>query len=338
MALSPIRHPQKDFFVLDIADVVPKDDTVSMEHPLFSLATKPDMRHLSYGSGDNELKIEPSGRGLPTIFDKDILIFCISQLMHRKNQGKPIGKRVRFSGRELLMATNRPTNNLGYQRLEAAFARLRGTNFITNIKTGDKKEVQIFGLIDKGGFVYKDQKGFKLDYCEVVLSDWLMRAIESNEVLTIHEDYFRIRRPLERRIYELCRKHCGKQPQWQIFLENLQNKTGSNAPEWRFRRNLREIIKEDATPDYRLSLNDYDLVTVTPRKTVKAVPDFIKEHHIPEDAEDAARMIAREKGFDYYALKSDWLAYANEQAASGKPVRNVGKAFVGWCKNKKSLR
>jgi hypothetical protein len=46
MSLFPDRHPQKDFFILDIADVVPKDDTASMEHPLFSLATKPDMRHL----------------------------------------------------------------------------------------------------------------------------------------------------------------------------------------------------------------------------------------------------------------------------------------------------
>lgn len=48
MSLFPDRHPQKDFFILDIADVVPKDDTASMEHPLFSLATKPDMRHLLY--------------------------------------------------------------------------------------------------------------------------------------------------------------------------------------------------------------------------------------------------------------------------------------------------
>ena len=48
MALLPDRHPQKDFFILDISGVVPKDDTASMEHPLFSLATKPDMRHLFY--------------------------------------------------------------------------------------------------------------------------------------------------------------------------------------------------------------------------------------------------------------------------------------------------
>lgn len=79
-----------------------------MEHPLFSLATKPDMRHLVYQNGENRLEIVPSGLGLPTIKDKDILIFCISQLMHMKNRARRSGKRVRFSARELSISTNRP--------------------------------------------------------------------------------------------------------------------------------------------------------------------------------------------------------------------------------------
>ncbi|WP_375244921.1 replication initiator protein A [Sphingomonas parapaucimobilis] len=114
MSLLPDRHPNLDFFVLDIADAVPKDDMASMEHPLFSLATKPDMRHLEYRNGDNVLKIRPSGLGLPTIFDKDILIFTISQLMARKNRGEPIGDTVRFSARELSVATNRPIGGNHY--------------------------------------------------------------------------------------------------------------------------------------------------------------------------------------------------------------------------------
>ena len=338
MVLSRIKHPQKDFFFLDISDVVPKDDNATMEHPFFSLATKPDMRELHYKSGENEITIRPSQLGLPTIKDKDVLIFCISQLMHRKNRGEKIGKSLRFSGRELLVATERNTDGREYKRLENAISRLQGTQFVTNIKIDDDtRQTQIFSIIDSGGFVDKGPQR-RLDHIQINLSDWLMDSIERNQVLTLHRDYFRIRRPLERRIYELCRKHCGKQPQWQISLEKLQNKTGSNAPVRRFRYNLQKIIKEDETPDYQLSLSDYDIVTVKPRQTTKSIPDFIKEHHIPEDAEDAARFIAREKGFDYYALKSDWLAYANDQAASGKPVRNVGKAFVGWCKNKKSVR
>ncbi len=216
MPLLPDRHPQKDFFILDIADVVPKDDTASMEHPLFSLATKPDMRHLVYQNGENRLEIVPSGLGLPTIKDKDILIFCISQLMHMKNRGEKIGKRVRFSARELSISTNRPIGGNHYKRLEQAFKRLQGTQFTTTIRTGGKREVRIFSLVDEAGFVMQEEGIWRLDYCEVVLSDWFMRAIEANDVITISNDYFRLRRPLERRLYEIGRKHCGGQPKWHM--------------------------------------------------------------------------------------------------------------------------
>lgn len=332
MALFPRRHPQKDFFVLDIADVVPKDDTASMEHPLFSLATKPDMRELTYGTEENSILIMPSGMGLPTIFDKDILIFCISQLIHRQNQGLPIGKTVRFSARELSIATNRPIGGNHYKRLEQAFMRLRGTTFKTNIRTGGKVETRIFGMIDEGGFIMKDDGSYRLDFCEVVLSDWLMRAIEGSEVLTLSEDYFRLRRPLERRIYEIARKHCGHQERWNIGLEKLQLKTGSSAPLKRFRHNLRQIIEEDHTPDYRIELTDTDQVIFRPRKALKN-PDA-SLLLISAGAEEKARTIAREKGWDYYALEQEWRDFAR----SKKPPRDPDSAFLGFCKKKEKLR
>ena len=336
MALLPVRHPQKDFFVLDLADVVPKDDAASMEHPIFSLATKPDMRHLEYRAGDTVLKIRPSAKGLPTIFDKDILIFCVSQLMARKNKGEPIGNRVRFSARELLVATNRKTGGNSYQRLEDAFARLQGAQFVTNVKTGGRGETRFFSLIESGsGFVYHDDDRFRLDYCEVILSDWFMRAVESAEVVTISSDYFRLRRPLERRIYEIVRKHCGKSPKWQVGLEKLQAKTGSNAPLKRFRHNVREIIEQDDTPFYRLELDDKDLVTVRPRSAkVELTPKLI----IKEWADEKAREIAREKGWDYYVLRQNWMDFALAETARGNPPKNAGAAFVAYCKKAKNQR
>lgn len=335
MALLPDRHPQKDFFILDIADVVLKDDMASMEHPLFSLATKPDHRHLEYRGGGNRLKIIPSGVGLPTIFDKDILIFCISQLMHKKNRGEPIGNRVRFSGRELLMATNRPTNNLGYQRLEQAFHRLRGTNFQTDITTGNKRETRIFGLIDEGGFVMKEEGEWRLDYCEVVLSDWVMRAIEGDEVVTISNDYFRLRRPLERRIYEIARKHCGSQKRWHINLAKLQDKTGSNAPLKKFRLNIRQIIEGDHLPFYTLELTPDDLVIFRPRQNRMTLGANIV---LPEWAEEKGREVAREKGWDYHALRANWMDFAHEATGKGNPPKNAGAAFVAYCKKQDALR
>lgn len=332
MALLPIRHPQKDFFVLDISDVVPKDDTASMEHPLFSLATKPDMRHLVYQSGENKLEITPSGLGLPTIFDKDILIFVVSQLMHKQNQGEKIGKRVRFSARELSIATNRPIGGNHYKRLEQAFKRLQGTQFTTSIRTGGKREVKIFSLVDEAGFVMQAEGAWRLDYCEVVLSDWFMRAIESNEVVTISNDYFRLRRPLERRLYEIARKHCGKQKRWQIGLSKLQEKTGSNAPLKKFRLNIRQIIEDDHTPFYRLELTPEDLVIVRPRAPHEQVTPMIL---LPVWAEDKARQIATAKGWDYHALLQEWL---NWTATKEHPPKNAGAAFVKFCEKKPALR
>jgi len=335
MSLLPDRHPQKDFFILDISDVVPKDDTASMEHPLFSLATKPDMRHLVYQNGENRLEIAPSFLGLPTIKDKDILIFCISQLMHRKNRGEKIGKRVRFSARELSIATNRPIGGNHYKRLAQAFKRLQGTQFTSSIRTGNKREMRIFSLVDQAGFVMQEEGEWRLDYCEVVLSDWFMRAIEANEVVTISNDYFRLRRPLERRIYEIARKHCGEQKKWQIGLVNLQNKTGSNAPLKKFRLNIRQIIADDHMPFYRMELTADDLVIFRPR-TAKAT--LSQSINLPEWAEEKARGIAREKGWDYHALRANWMAFAQNETVKGNPPQNSGAAFVAYCQKQQSVR
>jgi len=302
---------------------------------MFSLATKPDMRHLLYKSGENSLEIIPSSLGLPSIKDKDILIFCISQLMHRKNRGEEIGKRVRFSARELMMATNRNTDGREYKRVEKAFQRLQGTQFKTSIRTGSKKEVRIFSLIDEGGYVMREEGEWRLDYCEVVLSDWFMRAIEANEVVSISEDYFRLRRPLERRIYEIARKHCGSQKRWHINLAKLQDKTGSNAPLKKFRLNIRQIIEGDHLPFYTLELTSDDLVIFRPRKNrVTIATDIV----LPEWAEEKAREIAREKGWDYHALRANWMDFAHEATGKGNPPKNAGAAFVAYCKKQDTLR
>ena len=46
---------------------------------------------------------------------------------------------------------------------------------------------------------------------EIKLSDWFFNAVLADELLSINRDYFRLRKPLERRLYELARKHCGEQ-------------------------------------------------------------------------------------------------------------------------------
>ena len=253
----PDRHPVRDFFVLDILDVVPRSDMASMEHPIFSLSTKPETRELVYEHDGNRLQIIPSVRGLPTVFDKDILIYCISKLMHMKNNGRPIGPKVRLTTHDLLVATNRPTNNLGYERLEYSLERMAGTVIKTTVETGDEATVEGFALISSYKYNRKgSMHAERLRYLEVTLCEWLFRAINSAEVLPISRDYFRLRRPLDRRLYDLARKHCGAKERWRISIDKLQKKCGSKQERKSFVRHLRETIEADHLPDYALMLDE----------------------------------------------------------------------------------
>src|ERR1700753_104324 len=90
--LLPDRHPIQDFFICDVTDAIPKDDMGSMEHPIFSLATKLDVSIREYVHNGVKITIAPSALGLATIHDKDVLIYCISQLVAKMNAGLPLQK------------------------------------------------------------------------------------------------------------------------------------------------------------------------------------------------------------------------------------------------------
>ena len=77
--LLPVRHPQPDLFICDVADAILKDVTQQMEHPFYSLSKKPVTSVNRYEHGEHWVEITPSVKGLATIYDKDILIFAISQ-------------------------------------------------------------------------------------------------------------------------------------------------------------------------------------------------------------------------------------------------------------------
>lgn len=67
----PDRMRQGDFFLSDFFDAVPKGGMASMEHPIFSISTKPDRRIRRYKSGKNFIEITPSVKGLATVNDQD---------------------------------------------------------------------------------------------------------------------------------------------------------------------------------------------------------------------------------------------------------------------------
>jgi hypothetical protein len=146
--LLPAKHGKGDLFICDVADAVLKDLIPQMEHPFYSLSKKPETAIRRYEHNGNWLEIVPSVKGLATIYDKDILIYCISQLMEKLKRNEPVGHRVRITSHDLLVFTNRGTAGKDYQALCEALDRLAGTRIKTNIRTGDEEQLDSFGLID----------------------------------------------------------------------------------------------------------------------------------------------------------------------------------------------
>lgn len=332
-ALLPQRHIEPDLFVCDILDATPKSDRASMEHPLFSLSVKKDMAPFQYAQGNVKVKITPAAEeGRANVFDRDILIYVLSQLMAAKNDGQDIGRRVQISAHDLLKATNRHTNGQAYATLRRALTRLQFTQIETNIHDHGVGEWRSISFITDARIVKEDSTG-RLLSVELEMGDWLVKAIENKNVLTLHKAYFQLRKPLERRLYELARKHCGKQGSWRIGLDKLQHKTGSTSSPKEFKRLVKAICAADEAqshmPDYRFILL-HDVMEVSPK------PEFL-DIYLDTDAASPVDAVclspetyekAREAApsWDVYFLEQEWRMWMNE------PPRHPDGAFIGFCR------
>ena len=304
-----------------------------MEHPLFSLSVKKDMAAFEYQQGNVKVKITPAAEeGRANVFDRDILIYVLSQLMAAKNEGQEIGRRVQISAHDLLKATNRHTTGQAYATLRRALTRLQFTQIETNIHDHGVGEWRSISFITDARIIKEDSTG-RLLSVELEMGDWLVKAIENKNVLTLHRAYFQLRKPLERRLYELARKHCGKQDVWRIGLDKLQHKTGSTSTTKEFKRLVKAICKADEEqahmPDYRFRLL-HNVLEISPK------PEFLEVYQEPTETVAAISVSlspetyekAREAAptWDVHFLEQEWRMWMSE------PPRHPDGAFLGFCR------
>ena len=329
--LIPERYPQNDLFTCDISHAVLKDIIPQMEHPFYSLSKKPDMAIRRYEHNGNWLEVVPSIKGLATIYDKDILIFAISQIMAKINAGEEISQKVRISAREVLRFTNRGTAGKDYKALCEALDRLAGTRIKTNIVIGDEEQTDFIGLVDAASIRRKNGLDGRLQWVEIKLSDWMFDAIKANQVLTLHRDYFRLRKPMERRIYELARKHCGQQKEWSISIELLHKKSGSKCRLKKFRFVVKNIVKHNHLPDYSIQYdakNDKAVFSNQEQWWKDKQNNPSTSPYLPPSAYEEAKKVAPH--YDVYYLEQE---FHNWRVKSGKPEpNNIKASFIGFCK------
>jgi len=245
---------QFDLFVVSLVTDVGsyKDDMSSMELPIYSLSTKKDLKIRSWERGDRRVTVIPSVLGAATVFDKDLLIYSISQLMRMKDLNVEVSRTIKIQSSKFLESTARSDGGASYASIVDMCRRLKGTVIETNVKTLETEETNGFSLIEDYKVLRRSKNGKGALELQIRISDWLFRAVQNSDVLTLHPSYFELRKPLERRVYELARKHCGHQPYFKCAIGIIHEKIGSERDLKYLTRELKKMSAENNLPEYRI--------------------------------------------------------------------------------------
>ncbi|EHH3086447.1 replication initiator protein A [Salmonella enterica] len=265
--LRPKKYTEQEFFIADEMAITSfRDELASMEHPFFALKGG-DTKVREYKNGNVSVTVKPNADGLATVFDKDIWIYAISKLQQAIFEEKPISRTIAFTPYDFFVTTNRDKGGRSYDELRKSLERLAGTRVQTNIVySPEKQETENFGLIDKWRILEEKKGKLDIGMVEVTLPDWLYQGVTQTKILKISPDYFRIRKAIDRRLYEIARKHCGYQKEFTISLELLHMKAGSSALLKMFRHNVKQLAKMNDLPDYAVT---YDVQNDTVKFTYR---------------------------------------------------------------------
>lgn len=259
-----------------------KDEVISMDIPFFSLAKRSDddNKVKVYKDGNRSVTIVPPLIGSATIFDKDLLIYATSLIMDLINRGEEPPRTFDVESTDFLRKTHRGCGRPSYEGILPMLMRLQGTTIHTNIETGGVVQMKGFGIIESYEILAKKErletkphpKTGKTESREVVrplkfrftLSEWFYNSVKDKRVLTLDEKYFTLPTAIERRLYEIARRHCGSVPMWAIDIGLLAKKVGTAQPMYQFRESLRFAIKDDRLPRFHIALD----VGVKPNQVV----------------------------------------------------------------------
>lgn len=228
-------------------------DRVSMRWPLFSMRKRSDGEDSYYCQAGIQLRIQPSDKGAPTVWDRDIVIYLASLLHARPGTGPAIT----LSVHQLLKATARGTGIQGYQGLLNALFRLRHSRIRTNIGFSDGQVRQVCWLDHYEMEEMDGTPGNRAHIC-VRLSDWAHTCLTGeDDIAPISPRFFHLTGGLERRIYELALNQCSTVAMWSVPLRILAKETGSNQGNLRrFKFDLKIIAAEQRLPDLHFTINE----------------------------------------------------------------------------------
>ncbi|MDQ2764359.1 MAG: replication initiator protein A [Pseudomonadota bacterium] len=246
---------QLDLFRAVPGDLAPRDAQDLMAWPFFSLAKSRRVKPIDFTMGDVSITVEATPEhGMATIWDADILIWAASQIVEARDRGKSTSRLMATTPHAILTFVARGVSLRDYERLKAALDRLQSTTVATTIRQPLQRRRHRFSWINE----WKerlDSAGRPLGI-EMILPDWFYAGVlDQALVLTIDRDYFSLTGGLERWLYRIVRKHGGSQRGgWSFDFSHLYLKSGVLSPRKQFAFALRDIVRRQPLPGYRLSL------------------------------------------------------------------------------------
>ncbi len=249
------EREQLELFRALPGDLAPRDAQDLMAYPFFSLAKSKRLQPIEFKAGAVAIRVEAvPDHGMATIWDADVLIWAASQLTEARDHGLRTSRLMAATPYEILTFVGRGTSLRDYDRLKAALDRLQATTVATTIRQPTERRRHRFSWINEWKET-ADPHGRPLGL-ELILPDWFYACVLDDAlVLTIDRAYFALTGGLERWLYRLVRKHGGRQiGGWSFDVAHLHAKSGSLSPLKHFAYDLKDIVRRQALPGYRLVL------------------------------------------------------------------------------------
>jgi plasmid replication initiation protein len=236
-----------------VGEIAVRDAQDLMAYPFFSLAKSHRTTPIDFQSGDVAIRVEAVAQhGMATIWDADILIWAASQIVEARDAGLRTSRLMAATPYEILTFIGRGVSVRDYHRLKAALDRLQSTTIATSIRRPAEGRMHRFSWISE--WVERTDGQGRAAGIELIVADWFYNAVLDDAlVLTIDRTYFSLSGGIDRWLYRLVRKHGGRQRAgWRFDFHHLHLKSGSLSPFKRFAFELRDAVRRQPLPGYRL--------------------------------------------------------------------------------------
>ena len=253
------------------------DGGALIELPIFSLAghlvgRNYDQSTWSWKSIDGlcTVAVQPGKTGRASLFDKDILIFLISQNANAlaSGRGKSKSRVLRLDVHRYLMSLQRTVNPVDYERFMAGLERLRTTRITSENWSNDGGGAAEFNIIESWIVIDKDELKGRPITVDVTLSSWLFEIMDNGHIFPITRDYFQMQKPIVRRLYELARAHCDSLLTWNIDHERLYELSAYSSGFDFFCGDVNALYTTQNMPGFHLIIDSVnDLIRIYPKKT-----------------------------------------------------------------------